>query len=556
MAAGGCPDRTRPRPRDHAGLERIASISKNPREGSLLSGYYFEEIINRGDRKEWGAAHQTGCIGRCTGCSISEWSERSSDAELLDRFVSRRDEAAEAAFEELVIRHGPMVLRVCRGILHDAHDAEDAFQAVFLVLANRARSIRRSGSVASWLFGVAQRVANRGKRSAARRHALDQLVAERTSESYLPAENDPDWEILHEEINGLPERLRAPIVLCYLQGLNYAAAAHQLGLSEMAIRGRLARARERLRRRLSRRGVTVPAGLLVAGAAGQAQAAIPTTLIQGTIRIALGFLAGNTASILAKGVLNSMLVEQVRVATILLCLGIGGSYWAWHALASAANGKGQANPGPAVVRAPAPSQPPRTDRYGDPLPPGAAMRLGTVRFRQFPNICHVVYSPDGQLVVTDSQEDYLQVWDARDGRKLRQIDAGMEQIRDFAFSPDGKLIAVVGCGPVPERLRWVAQLTFLDVATGRLVGRREWDMREGDRKLAFAPDGKTVATETDNGTLRLWDVATAKLLHQERLGRQRNAHHRSRSRPMPRAICWRSPLIESSSSGTRLTAAW
>ena len=133
-----------------------------------------------------------------------------SDAQLLDRFVSRRDEAAEAAFEELVIRHGPMVLRVCRSVLHDAHDAEDAFQAVFLVLANRAGSIRRSGSVASWLFGVAHRVAIRGKRSAARRRALNQLVAERTSESYLPSENDLDWEILHEEIHRLPERLRAP----------------------------------------------------------------------------------------------------------------------------------------------------------------------------------------------------------------------------------------------------------------------------------------------------------------------------------------------------------
>src|SRR5271170_3747474 len=96
-----------------------------------------------------------------------------SDAELLDRFVSRRDEAAEAAFEELVIRHGPMVLRVCRGVLHDAHDAEDTFQAVFLVLASRARSIRRSGSVASWLFGVAHRVATRARRSAARRRRLD-----------------------------------------------------------------------------------------------------------------------------------------------------------------------------------------------------------------------------------------------------------------------------------------------------------------------------------------------------------------------------------------------
>ncbi len=92
-----------------------------------------------------------------------------SDSLLLDWFVSRQDEAAEAAFEELIIRHGPMVLRVCQGVLHDAHDAEDAFQAVFLVLANRARSIRRSGSLASWLFGVAQRVAIRCKRSNARR---------------------------------------------------------------------------------------------------------------------------------------------------------------------------------------------------------------------------------------------------------------------------------------------------------------------------------------------------------------------------------------------------
>ena len=90
-----------------------------------------------------------------------------SDAELLGRFASRRDEAAEAAFEALVNRHGPMVLRVCRGILRDAHDAEDAFQAVFLVLANRAGTIRRNGSVASWLFGVAHRVATHARRARA-----------------------------------------------------------------------------------------------------------------------------------------------------------------------------------------------------------------------------------------------------------------------------------------------------------------------------------------------------------------------------------------------------
>jgi RNA polymerase sigma factor (sigma-70 family) len=444
------------------------------------------------------------------------------DAQLLDRFVSCRDEAAEAAFEELVIRHGPMVLRVCRSVLRDAHAAEDAFQAAFLVLANRARSIRASGSIASWLFGVAQRVASRGKRSALRRQALQHLVAERTSEGYPPSENDPDWEILHEEVDGLPERLRPPIVLCYLQGLTYAAAAQQLGLSETALRGRLARARERLRQRLTRRGVTVPAGLLVAGAAGQAQAAIPMTLIHSTLRVALGFLAGNTATVLARGVLHSMLLDRLKVAAILLGLGLGGSYWAWHALAAAVDGEGQTHPAQAVVQSPASAQPARTDRYGDPVPPGAAMRLGTVRFRQSPTINHIVYSPDGQLVVTDTRENFLQIWDAREGKKLRQIDAGVEQVHDFALSPDGRLIAVLGFGLVPERNLVLPQLTFLDMAKGRLVRRGVWDWRSAEDELAFAPDGKTVATESNDGTLRLWDVATAKLLHQERLGDGRN----------------------------------
>jgi RNA polymerase sigma factor (sigma-70 family) len=290
-----------------------------------------------------------------------------SDTELLDRFVSRRDEAAEAAFEELVIRHGPMVLRVCRGLLHDAHDAEDAFQAVFLVLANRARSIRQSASVASWLFGVAHRVAMQGKRGAARRRALDQLVAEQTSESYLPSADDLDGAILHEEIDRLPERLRAPVVLCYLQGLTYAQAAHRLGLSAVAIQGRLARARERLRQRLIRRGVTVPAGLLAAGAASQAQAAVPLTLIQGTTRMAMGFMAGHTAAVLAQGVLTSMMLNQLKVATVLLCLGIGVSYWTWHAFAGPAVQQGRPDQGkvapiPASSAKPEPTQPAVTYR--------------------------------------------------------------------------------------------------------------------------------------------------------------------------------------------------
>jgi RNA polymerase sigma factor (sigma-70 family) len=278
-----------------------------------------------------------------------------SDAELLEGFVSRRDQAAEAAFEELVNRHGPMVLRVCKSVLHDHHDAEDAFQAVFLVLADRAGSIRRSGSIASWLFGVADRVAIRGRRSAARRRALNQLVAERTPEQVLPTENDPDWEILHEEVRRLPERLRAPVVLCYLQGLSYAEAAHRLGLSAVAVQGRLARARARLRDRLIRRGLMVPAGLLVAGAESQGVGAVPATLTQGTVRIALGFLAGNTAAVLARGVLRSMMWNQLRAASVLLCLGLGSGYWAWHAFADTVDGDARTDTGQKAPKAAAPA---------------------------------------------------------------------------------------------------------------------------------------------------------------------------------------------------------
>src|SRR5437867_851923 len=123
-----------------------------------------------------------------------------------------------------------------------------------------------------------------------------------------------------------------------------------------------------------------------------------------------------------------MLLDQLRAATVLFCLGIGGSYWAWHAYASAVDGQGRANPGPAVARAPASPQPPRTDRYGDPLPPGAAMRLGTVRYRHEHSIDHLAYSPDGRSVVTSDGRRHLQVWDTRDGRKLRQLDAGVETV--------------------------------------------------------------------------------------------------------------------------------
>ena len=281
-----------------------------------------------------------------------------TDAQLLDWFVARRDEAAEAAFEELMNRHGPMVFRVCRSVLRDRHDAEDAFQAAFLVLAHRAGAIRRKGSVASWLFGVAHRVSSRARARSARRRALDRTAAESTPEAQLPDEDDGDREIVHQEIDRLPDRLRAPVVLCYLEGLTYDAAAHQLQLSDGALRGRLAQARDRLRRRLIERGVMIPAGLIVAGAATEAtaRAAIPPTLVQSTLRIALGFMAGNTAAVLARGVLRSMLFHQLKVGTVVVLLGLGGGYGLWHASGAGftVKGHGQAGPSsPPPLKAPA-----------------------------------------------------------------------------------------------------------------------------------------------------------------------------------------------------------
>src|SRR5262245_15926536 len=161
-----------------------------------------------------------------------------TDGQLLKRFAARRDEAAFAA---LVDRHGPMVLRVCRGLLLDAHEAEDAAQAAFLVLARRAGAIREADSVASWLFGVACRVAAKARSRAARRREHERRGAEMTTQR-LDAGTPPEtYPELYEELERLPERYRRPIVLCHLEGLTYEQAAGQLRCSLRTIQTRLAR---------------------------------------------------------------------------------------------------------------------------------------------------------------------------------------------------------------------------------------------------------------------------------------------------------------------------
>jgi RNA polymerase sigma factor (sigma-70 family) len=186
---------------------------------------------------------------------------RPSDQDLLSRFVRDRDEAAFAA---LVERHAGLVLGVCRRLLRHAHDAEDACQATFLVLARRAATIRKQASLASWLHGVAFRAAANLRRTRARRSAHETALAEPPATP--PA--DVTWRevqaVLDEELARLPERLRAPLVLCYLEGRTRDEAAQLLGWSPGALRGRLERGRERLRARLTRRGLALPTALLAA----------------------------------------------------------------------------------------------------------------------------------------------------------------------------------------------------------------------------------------------------------------------------------------------------
>ena len=301
-----------------------------------------------------------------------------TDAQLLDRFLSQRDETGEAAFEELMIRHGPMVFRVCRSVLRDTHDAEDAFQAVLLILAHRAKSIRRHGSIASWLYGVAHRVASRAKTDSVRRRARDTRVAVRITESYSPAEELHDGATLYEEIDRLPERLRAAVALCFLEGLTYEAAAQQLQVPVATVRGRMARARERLRHRLTARGVTVPASLLVAGTASQAAMTIPASLANSTIRIARGFVAGKFASVLAQRVLGSMVLNQLKVSTVLLLLGMTVPLMTWRAVAGLIDGKGQVDSGRIAGKKSVTS--PALVPNSQPIPPAAPYRLtGSVK---------------------------------------------------------------------------------------------------------------------------------------------------------------------------------
>jgi RNA polymerase sigma factor (sigma-70 family) len=468
-----------------------------------------------------------------------------SDADLLALI---RDD--QAAFAELVSRHGPMVWGVCRHLLGEA-DAEDAVQATFVVLLRS--TVRDRAALAAWLHGVAVRVSLAARREAGRRRSRERVAA--APESVPPGRPD-DWEdtmaVVHREVAALAEPGRSAFVLCVLEGLTQAEAAQRLGRTPGVVAGQVARAKKRLVARLTRRGV-VPtlAGLGMVSVAG----AVPPGLARQVLSLP-GAQVPPTVSRLAKGALG-MAAMRTKMS---LAAGVVAAGLAAGVLA-AAGGQPPASPPPDAGAKP-PDQagvpPDKTPGEGAPKPirslsehtgrvtsvayspdgtsiatasgDGTAriweattgkqvLRLESPGTEEYNSFDQIAFSPDNAFIVTAARESrdnwVVIVWNRRTGEKVRTLPTGVAG--GFAISPDGSLIA---CGGYRG-------FRVYELATGKLV--REMHGAENQlhiRSVTFSPDGKTLVSTGSSPTpdrgdgvtrltimpdvLRFWDVATGK----------------------------------------------
>ncbi len=435
-----------------------------------------------------------------------------TDGELLRRFAAQRDEAVFAAILE---RHGPMVLGVCRRILSRAHDIEDAFQATFLVLIRKARTLRQPELLSNWLHGVAYRTALMAKSTTARRRRLEtQQALSRAREMSSDATWNELRPVLDAELLRLPDKYRLPLILCYLEGRSRSEAAKRLGWPEGTVAGRLARARELLRSRLVRRGLTVSAGVLTAALAREvASAAVPGPLMLSTLQTATRLAADAAVvpvsiSTLAEGVLRSMLLTKLKLAAVLLVtlglLGAGGAL-TYNALASdaAMSHVDRDQDKPAATKPPAAS--------ADPSKPTAEERWAeqAVFDNQRGGVLQVTFDPMGKLLACAGGDGVIRLWNVKTQREQAALKGHDAPVRTLAFSADGKsLVSMSHRGTLKT---W-------DVAKAKESASIEITEGMDVRAVALSADGTTLVTSVANldpgqknlGPIQVWDTATGK----------------------------------------------
>jgi RNA polymerase sigma factor (sigma-70 family) len=427
------------------------------------------------------------------------------DAELLGRFAEAHDEAAFAA---LVGRHGSLVWQTCRRLLGDTPDAEDAFQATFLALARKAGTFPVE-SLAGWLHRVAWQAALKSRLSARRRRGLvRQLWTALRPASPPSAGRDELYAVLDEELVGLPERLRVPLVLRYLEGNTLEQVARVLGCSRRALGKRLAKGEAILRERLARRGLTVGGAAVAALFAGSdGAAAVPARLIGTTARAAVAFRAGELTGAPAEGaraVLRGLperaLLRKGWWVVVACVCSIGASVAAWQPPVERPDAARLAAVEEAVHSADAANgEPAGTDRFGDPLPAGAVARMGTTRWRHVTG--PTAFTTDGKAFFTSGL-----LWDAATGKQLRRLrDAYGHPLRCMSVSANGRLIAA---------LAGTGSAGVWEAATGKLL--REWGTDV--TAIVLSPDGNTVRVGSLDRHLRVWDVPTGKTLRDWDLG--------------------------------------